>query len=190
MAKKNFLKISDFCEKWEVTENTIFVIRSQRLVNMDVFREIDNYIRIDENHFIRRLEFRKKLDNIMHDYYYFFKKHLTDSDIAELMVMGNPNTSITGWNTFLNQSLFSQRNDSILNNLIGVKKWQFFRTARKIIKMMFNKIGTTMSGKDLLKIYDVEDSFPYSKKREMKIMQRLPNRDRYEQIYKERGCTR
>jgi len=191
MAKKrNFLKISDFCEKWEVTENTVFVMKSHNDIDTNVIREIDKYLRIDENHYIKRLEFRKKIDNIAHDYYYFLRKVFCDSEISELMMIENPDTKITQWNTFFNSALFAQRNDTIFNNTIGSKKWQFYRTAKRIIQRLFNLIGITMSGKDLLKIYDVDVSMPYSKKREMKIMQRLPNRDRYEQIYKERGCTR
>ena len=123
-----------FCEKHNITKENLYSTCRHLYV------KIDNKNYIDEDFFIKRQEFRKKVWLQSHDYYYMLSYFLRDYTMAKIL---SRYTGIkqTSWSSFLNKDLFSLAwlDGSILNYKIPMKQWAFFRVTSFLVKGLIRK---------------------------------------------------
>jgi len=162
------ISIEQFADKYDTLVTTIDSTICQKpngILKKSIVRGAKGIRYIEEDNIRRRLEFVKRVWNESHELYYLIAEHITDHNFYILLskCLGGSRAS---WNMFLRQDLWalSAGNKSATNPIVNKKIWKFYRFSRRLIR-------------ELDRRYD---------KRVADIYKRLPNRDKYEEIYKQR----
>jgi hypothetical protein len=155
-----------FAEVYEYGNAQIYV----ELANGHQFvHRTDDGIFVDDKALIRRREFHKRVWLEAHDNYYKITEYINENRLGKLLRrhLGGCKSS---WGVFMNMPLFSPafQDTGLLSYKVPEKLWSFWRFTTVLIRALERK----------------------ELQREQAIYARLPNRDRYEEICKERGCTR
>ena len=79
------MTIPQFCETFEINETNIYVAKNQNKLPAHVFFSTINGNYIDDRYIIRRYEFKIKVRNMCHKFYYFLTKYFTETDIGRIM---------------------------------------------------------------------------------------------------------
>lgn len=161
------MRIKHFCNKYDVTESNIASTIHQ-YPDSPIAKAMVNLGRderyINETYLLRRYEFRRKIWLESHELYYVFMEHTKESKLSTMLakVYGNKQQD---WLQFFQYRLFSlARIDSVLNPTINDFLWKFYRFAKHFIAKADRR-------------YDAKAFIVYN---------RLPNRDNYSKIYKQR----
>jgi hypothetical protein len=150
MKKRNFISTGTFYEKYSISANTFFCHRINNKVDDRAFKKEHNQIKyIDENYFLRRLEFKNKIQLIIESYYFVLERYFNESSIAHLLHIVDGSTSECNYRAFLQKNLFALSEQSLTDTKITKQKWKFFRIVRGFLRRAFNKVGRTFRGKDL-----------------------------------------
>ena len=162
------LSIEQFADKYDTLVTTIDSTICQKpngILKKSIIVSDRGIRYIDESVIERRLNFVKIVWNRSHEYYYMLSEYVTDYKLSKVL-QAEYGGSRASWNMFLRQDLFSLSagNKSATNPIVNKKLWKFFRFARRVIR-------------EIDRLFD---------KRIAEIYARLPNRDKYEEIYKER----
>ncbi len=149
----SFIKIATFADKYDLTIDNVYVQKSK--VSPLAFRKsARDRTQVDETHFLRRKNFKKKVWLESHDMYYFLARHLTDVDISRLLVSVDPSVNVTTWNIFLNRTLFMTDESSIMHMKVYGLSWKFYRYARWLVRAIFKKAGVRVENRDIKVLLD------------------------------------
>ena len=165
------LTLNEFCGKYTVrvtSINTNISNHRDGIIAKSIIKGSKRGERlIDEEPIRRRLDFVKKVWLESHDNYYEIAEHISDYVFSKLLCrfLGG---SVDIWRTFLQSGLFSIRsgNPFVVSPTVNNKLWKFWRFSTFLIKKL-NRMQT---------------------QKEEAIYKRLPSRDNFPKIYKERGC--
>lgn len=161
------LNARDMQEIHGVSVNHLYVLLNN---NNQFVHKVGGKIYVDDKQLLRRRRFLKKIWLMCHEYYYSITEHQNEYRLAKKLEEATGTKQQT-WAVFMCTTLFSLsivEDGSIFKYKVPVNMWKFFRVTRFMIR----------------KITRLEN------KRADGIYKRLPNRDRYDEIYKERGCKR
>jgi len=164
------IDINSFCDIYEVSHNLVYVTKGQKPSIAKFFHKVsEREMYIDDKAIARRKNFGLKVINISRDNYYKLTEEHTDTQIAKILSHYS-GSSVASWRMFLRIALFSfsYQEHSVLQYEITDKMWQFFRYSTFLIRGLERQQA--------------------HKERRLKYLH--PNRDNYEAIYKERGCSR
>ena len=133
MVKRSFMTISQFEEKYEVCKNTVQSFLGQNTNTGYYIQRKGSYNLIDENYFLRRKEFKKRIWLENHkDYYILTEKH-NQFTLAGVLsdVLGSSKRS---WNSWMNDGLFSLSavDGSIVDTKVSTRHWKFYRFCRAL----------------------------------------------------------
>jgi len=109
---------------------------------------------INEEFFIRRREFKKKVWLESHDMYYFLTKHNTRLDLARLLHKVDVSITVETWNSFLAVTLFLLQRDDVMSYNVNGLMWKFYRYARWLIRALFIKVEVPPNKRDLSILLD------------------------------------
>ena len=119
---------------------------------------------VDTTKLYKRKEFRQKIWLAAHDNYYAMMEYFGSENKFALWLAKYSDVPHGSWVDFLTKYLFMLPSDAPFSYKVPNRMWFFFRATRMVLR--------------------------YRDRREQRIYERLPNRDMYEEIYKERGCKR
>ena len=161
ITNKGYVSIDIFVDRYEVNKNHLFVLAS---TGNTMFKRVNGKWYIDEKSLVRRKEFRKRLWLAAHEYYFDIAAYFGNDSKFAKMLEKYTGKSKEGWIDFLRHGLFAIPNDDMFRYKVKNRLWVFFFITRAIIRIRDRRIKA--------------------------IYERLPNRDRYDEIYIERGCVR
>ena len=146
MRAKSFINVPDFCDKYGISDPTA---RSHiRKMPSDAIVTIgsrETYI--DEKHFTRRREFKKRVQHESQEIYYFLSAHFSDFHIAATISKKLDNKySPHSIHFFLGSGLFRLDNDQIVNYEVPEQAWNIWRVLRWIAMRVFNASRRYNSG--------------------------------------------
>ena len=148
MAKKEWIKIEDMAEILNVPTPAIYQNMWHDRIPKEAYRKIStNTMDIDKQYFIRRHEFKVKIQMRSHEQYYFLARHLSDYAIARIMSDITGRTPAT-WSSFIAHNLFLLQ-ESGLKTKVFPMMWEFFRATRGLINRLFRKLGVPPKNRDL-----------------------------------------
>lgn len=161
------MRLKHFCIKYDITESNIASTISQ-YPDSPIAKAMTNYGRdekhIDEEYLLKRYKLRRRIWLESHELYYLFMEHTTESNLANILarVYGNKQQD---WLQFFQYRLFSLAGvDRVINPTINEFLWNFYRFSKHFIAKADRR-------------YD---------SKAIRIYKRLPHRDRYSEIYKQR----
>ena len=133
----------DFCEKYGVDNNTFYVSIFKK-----ASKPMSTKHSIDENFFIRRKEFSKRVWLQCHENYYFLSRHLKDYELSKILSIFTSN--IQSWSTFISTNMFTTIDErGIFDYKVKPKMWQFFRLTTAIIRKIFKIARVKRENRDL-----------------------------------------
>lgn len=143
MAKRSFITVKDFTEKYETDDNLVYSYLG-RFENTGFYIERKGKPNlVDENYFIRRKNFKRFIWMRSHEYYFAMTENNTQYAIAGLLskYMGGNKRS---WNSWMSQALFSlsMLDSSIADTKLPLLNWKFYRFCRA-----FDRINARMEKK-------------------------------------------
>jgi len=150
-----FVPIDDFIENYDTNLNALYQNKHIGIIPSFVFitfKRGETFI--DEEFFIRRVEFRNRVWLESHDMYFFLTKHNSRVYIAELLHKIDDSVSIDTWNSFLHTALFRSPKDSILFYQVRGLAMKFYRYARWLIRALFIKTRVPLAKRDINIILD------------------------------------
>jgi hypothetical protein len=105
------LKIEDFCEKYEMNHSTLRTMRSERKIPPSAFVKDTKTLYVQEEFFVRRINFFKKCAAIAQSCCFLLEDHFSSSEISREILKHN-NVSPTkpktnSMNDFLRHGLFN-----------------------------------------------------------------------------------
>lgn len=151
----SMLRVDDFAYRYEVSVSNVYVKKSEGLIAPYAFsKNSGGSVYVNEDFFLRRKEFKKKVWLQSHDMYYFLTKHLSDTAVSKLLNKIDNSISYESWNTFLATALFSNSITSILSYQVNDLAWKFYRYARWLIRAIFIKAGIPPKNRDIAIILD------------------------------------
>ena len=161
ITNKGYVSLDSFVDRYGVNKNHLFVLANTR---NPMFKRVNGKWYIDEKALVKRKEFRKRLWLAAHEYYFDIAAYFgNDNRFAIFLAKFTPQKK-EAWVDFLRNGLFALPNENIFSYKVKGRLWLFFNICRLIIRRRDRRIKA--------------------------IYERLPNMDRYDEIYKERGCVR
>jgi hypothetical protein len=117
-----------FCEKYNIEPSGFYMSRLNSQFPKDVcyYIDRDDILYVDEQYFIRRKEFKKKVINFNQDFYYLLEEHMSDAAIAELITIDQDITK-TSAQVFLNTRLWRLDTETILSTKVSKINWAMYR---------------------------------------------------------------
>jgi len=124
------LKIADFEDMYGIDVNSLRVqIRNGKLPKSLFIKR--GYV--DDDWFLRRIEFRKRVINYIHDCYYFLNAFFNDDKIAKIIYKGtNKKFTLGTIKNFIYVDMFMIKSDRITNYKLTIREWEVFKFCRKI----------------------------------------------------------
>ncbi len=126
MKKQNWINFSDFENKYNLKENSLNVFRTTNKKHAIAFRKKGKTSQADEFYFLRRYEFKKRVQFCAQDVYYLVSEHFSDADIARFLskTFGGTHES---YQTYFSFNLFSRSTDTILSIQIPQTHLKLFK---------------------------------------------------------------
>ena len=141
------MSINDFSDKYKVSAGAIYVGKHNGSLSSNAFKAQYNSLFVDEEYFIRRERFKRKVWLESHDMFYFLTKHLSILEVASMLSEFSGKKS--NWSSWMNGPLFQIDDTSIINCKVNSKAWEFYRIARWIIRRLFVKARVPVSKRDI-----------------------------------------
>ncbi len=130
--KHNWMLIEDFCDKYGVTTDAVFVKRYNRDIPNEAFQKVSrNRLLIDEEWFIRRWQFKEKMFLANQDLYFFFTEHFSDAQFAH-MLKRKYGTPVASMKDHFYKTLFKPVNDTGIATGIGKFTFIIYKYYRAI----------------------------------------------------------
>ena len=133
MVKRSFMTISQFEEKYEVCKNTVQSFLGQNTNTGYYIQRKGSYNLIDENYFLRRKEFKKRIWLENHDSFFILTEKHSQFTLAGVLseFLGSSKGS---WNTWMDNGLFSLStvDGSIVDTKVSENHWKFYRFCRAL----------------------------------------------------------
>jgi len=145
-----FILLEEFIEKHDVNLNVLYVNKGKNFYPDAVFlKQAKRKMLIDENFFIKRCVFKKKVWNESHDFYFFLTRHISNLQLARLLYKIDKKHSVHSWNNFLAVTLFGLRREDILSYKVEGLTMKFYRYSRWLIRALFVKVGIPLEKRDI-----------------------------------------
>ncbi len=161
ITNSGYISFDGFVEKYDVNKNHLFVLAS---TGNSMFHRVNNKWYIDEKALIKRKEFVRRVWLTAHEYYFDIAEYFVSDNRFAIFLSRFTPQSKEAWVDFLRNGLFALPNDDVFGYKVKGKLWVFFNICRVVVRRRDRRIRS--------------------------ICKRLPNRDRYDEIYRERGCAR
>ena len=141
-----WIKAIDFAEKHGFSVAIIYTDKHNGKIPESAFSiNNDGHYLIDENFFIRRLDFRRRLWLESHDNFYFLTKYISPWELAKILNRVDPSYSVDSWNVFMASRLFATLPTSVTIFKTPTSLYNFYRYTRWIIRGLFIKYGRYVS---------------------------------------------
>jgi len=138
LSRSSWIKVGEFCDKYNCSINSIHAGKFNGRYPPSVFKFLTaRILLINENWFLRRVLFVRKVWLEAHDAYYFLTKHLSIFELSTLLCKIDDSKTVESWNVFFNKSLFSPLNDNIVNVFMSMALYKFHRHSRWLIRGLF-----------------------------------------------------
>jgi hypothetical protein len=147
------VKLARFCEKYDVDKALLYVLIHQGSAPRTILKKYGKETIVDEEWFTSRIDFKHKIRNLAHSYYYFLSKHLSDLSIGRALNKIDSSVNPECWSVFMSTTLFSLQSDSITDVRIRKKTWKFYKLCRMIIRELLKIKGQQLECYDLEKIW-------------------------------------
>ena len=146
------LTIDDFCKIYNVDKNNLYVSRSQGSLPGSIFYKSNfhNINYIHETFFLRREEFKRKVNQFNHSMFYLLTEYYSASNIAKnaaLHTEGEESTLLI----YLVDTMWCIDNKSMLNYKLSKTQWYLYRYNKWVANKLSKKFGKKF---DLEKILD------------------------------------
>lgn len=161
------MRLEDFLQKYDVkvtSVNTEMCQRPDSVFSKSLFKEKGARC-IHETPIKRRLNFAKKVWLESHENYYKLTEETSDYELSKI-ISKFANGSHASWNMFLSNQLWALKagHPSVTNPITPKMLWVFWRYSTFLVRRL-ERLQT---------------------QKEDKIYERLPNRDEFEDVYKNR----
>ena len=146
MRARKFIKLQTFCEKYDAVETTVRA-HIKKMPKDAVITIGNRETYIDESYFVRRREFKLRVQHESQELYYFFSEHFADLDIARVISkkLDSKYDPLT-INMFFKHGLFKLQEDLIVTYKIGGVLWNVWRALRWLVMRTFNAARRYYSG--------------------------------------------
>ena len=151
---KKFITVDDFSGKYDKPKGQISVMKHSGSIPVQALSKIGTKWYIDENYFIRRLEFANKVWLECHDMYYFLNGDSENNELAKKVHKIDGTRSFEAWQGFILHSLFSRSELNIFKIKVNPLMWKFFRAARHIVNREFIVRGVPKENRNIRDILD------------------------------------
>ena len=135
------MQLEEFNKKYGLIDSHIFVRIGEGAIPRSVLKQQNRgYLLVDENFFIRRLEFRNKVKNYIQDMYFLLTEVASDIKLGKVFGVAN---------TYFTQSIWNRYDTTILNYKINGSDWKVFRKMRKLHRKI-ERLGVKFRIEDIL----------------------------------------
>ena len=149
MAKHKYITVSEFDFKYNHSRGYLWNMISSGSVPRCVIKDrVDDVALVDENFFIRWLDFKAKIWNENHLMYYFLTKAMVQSTVARILSKAS-NSSMFSWNNWMTYSMFSPLGNGICDYKVRGMHWEFNRIAKAVINKAFRLKHIAKDKRDL-----------------------------------------
>ena len=126
------MRIPEFATKYEITPSAIYgrMARFEDAIHKPLNSKVKH---IDEAYFLRRKKFQTLIVQTNYSYYDILQPLVTDTFIAKYLV-SKTSHSLHVWQTWLNQCMWRQVPESILDYRITKMHWTFNKYIKQLIK--------------------------------------------------------
>ena len=159
--KEGLVPVPEFCREHNLTRNNIYILHSEGC--SFIVKDGPN-LYVDTTALYLRKEFRHKIWLQAHDNYYDLMEYFKSENQMAIWLAKYSDINQDSWVDFLARYLFMIPTEGPLKYKVPDRLWFFFRATRMVLR--------------------------YRDRRIERIYRRLPNRDMYDEIYKQRGCKR
>ena len=131
--------IADFAEKYEMTIANIYSQKCLGGIPKHLFKKIDKKQEtINESYFIKRVEYRKKVQFFNQDIYYLLIDYYSEGQIIEAVATyySGAKGGITGYVT---NSMWACHSRSVITNSVNEREIVFYKFGKRLIRRL-NKI--------------------------------------------------
>jgi len=128
--KECYLELNDFVKKYNVTRGVSYQHKLYHGIKNNAFK--GSYpLYINENHFLKRKQFIKRVQLECQEYYYYFLEFYNHSTLGRVISKIFPNVTSKSMSAFFCVDLFVMSVEtSIFNFKMGTRLWNFYRWAR------------------------------------------------------------
>jgi len=126
--------IDDFCDKYDISSDCIHIAKHHKKIPARVFSKFDGKRNaIDENYFVKRVEYKKKVQNFNQDFYYLLIESTTETEMAkEIKKMGGG--SHRGSISYFQYALWIGSTKSILFQNVTELDIKFYKMGRRFMR--------------------------------------------------------
>ena len=153
------VSLVQFCDTFGLTENNVHVARHKGLLPKELFVKGRDGVLIDSSYIIRRYEFKKRVVNKCHEFYYFLSRYFTDSEMGRILYKIDNSRNAQNWTVFVNSAMFAYPEFPILSFKINELMWAFFRYMRWLFACIMKFAGLKLSEIDLDEIHKLKERY-------------------------------
>ena len=142
--------IADFAEKYDVTKENIWCCKSLGVLPAHIFTKVSKSSKhIDENYFVKRIEYRKKVQMFNHDIYYLLREYYSECQIIEAVATyyNGASGGITGYVT---NSMWACHTRSVITNSVSAREIVFYKFGKRLIRRLNKMTGHKIDVAEIL----------------------------------------
>ena len=146
------MKVTAFGEKYRVDPQTIHRGRRNGTINSSAFYipDKEKVLHVREEFFIRRREFKKRVQMQNQDMYFYLEEFFSISDIS-FGIAKIYDVNANSMREYLEKDLFiSPMKESIATYRIGEREYNFMRYGRRVLRYLKMKYGQSIDIEKLL----------------------------------------
>lgn len=155
MKSRKWIRAADFVEKYSLSIDHLHVhLHSHKQDRIKASKKEDGSLFVDENYFAQRREFRARVRNEIHSYFYMFEEHFSTLKVAKTIseIMGE--STLNSVNHFL-LSCFKEDESTILKYKVSAQAWLIYRAFRHLSMRTLRKAGMKIpEGKRIIDVVE------------------------------------
>ncbi len=155
MREKKWIRSAYFVEKYSLSIDHLHVhLHSHKQDRIKASKKEDGSLFVDENYFAQRREFRARVRNEIHSYFYLFEEHFSTLKIAKTLHEKIGESTLNSVNHFL-LSCFKEDESTILKYKVSAQSWTVYRAFRHLAMRTLRKAGMKIpEGKRLIDVVE------------------------------------
>lgn len=131
------IPIGLFNERYELCDSAVYNAITAGVPKSVLSKvEAKGSLTVDEQFFIRRVDFKNKVVEFCQDYYYYLTEFFPASNIAKECVKYTGCSTVSSMSVFMHEDLFKTKDSGILNYKIWMQLWNLFRYFRAIDRVL------------------------------------------------------
>ena len=150
-----WLSVTRFASKYNLETQQVYMFRRLHTAEAKICFRGDNShksVQVNEDYFIKRREFRKRLKHNSQELYYYITLDFSDWCLSKYLNEVYPESSIQVWNMFIKHQLFYMNDEaSMMDTRISLNMLKFYRAVRwyalKIYRPNLDKVLARSKGK-------------------------------------------